>query len=606
MTTSQLHPLSKVVQHLRKTALGRDGDGRTDGQLLVSFIDRRDEEAFEALVRRHGPMVMGVCRRVLGSAHDAEDAFQATFLVLVRKAASIVPRERVGNWLYGVAYRTALEARAMIARRRKKERQVQNAPHLQALPNHAWRELQLLVDQELSQLPEKYRLPIVLCELEGRSRRNVARQLDLPEGTLSSRLATAKRMLAKRLARRGLGISAVALIVTLSQTAASASVPASLVVATVKAAPLVAAGKTATAGVVSAQVAALTGGVLKAMFMSKVKIAAVVLLALGLVSAGTMALSHRALASEAPSVLQVGHEEVSFGDADEESRPKPKDKKKKVKADSSKQSQKVEEVVTKTFKTGSAPRLVVELHNGAIDLDASAKKEVSVRITKEAHAKTEEAAKEALEHLDVKMTQDGNKITVSATREQDKPTEASVKASAVIKVPAGAVLELNTHNGPVKVKGGKGSVRVQTFNGSIHVADNRAPQHLTTHNGPIIVTGATGKLELETRNGPIEISAENAVVAAKTNNGAVKFDGTLADGNHSLNTNNGRILLTLPADARFRIAAQTHLGAIKSGFQVAEGERKSKTQLSGTVGKNPATTITLQTHNGGIEILPKK
>src|SRR5262245_39479638 len=121
-------PMSEVIHHLRRTVLLPDGAGLTDGQLLEGFLSRRDEAARAALVRRHGPMVWGVCRRVLRSYHDAEDAFQATFLVLVRKAASIVPRETVANWLYGVAHQTALKARATAARRRTRERQVAQMP----------------------------------------------------------------------------------------------------------------------------------------------------------------------------------------------------------------------------------------------------------------------------------------------------------------------------------------------------------------------------------------------------------------------------------------------------------------------------------------------
>src|SRR5437667_7465053 len=114
-------PMQEVVQHLRRTVLVQDGAGLTDGQLLTLFIEGRDEGAFEALVRRHGPMIMGVCRRVLRNPHDAEDAFQATFLVLVRKAASVVPREMVANWLYGVARTTALRASAITVKRRLRE-----------------------------------------------------------------------------------------------------------------------------------------------------------------------------------------------------------------------------------------------------------------------------------------------------------------------------------------------------------------------------------------------------------------------------------------------------------------------------------------------------
>src|SRR5262245_35702318 len=124
--------MSEVIQHLRRTVLLRDGAGLTDGQLLESYISRRDEAALAVLVRRHGPMVWGVCRRLLGY-HDAEDAFQATFIVLVRKAASVMPREMVGNWLYGVAHQTALQARRTAARRRAREIQVTVMPDTEAV-----------------------------------------------------------------------------------------------------------------------------------------------------------------------------------------------------------------------------------------------------------------------------------------------------------------------------------------------------------------------------------------------------------------------------------------------------------------------------------------
>src|SRR5262249_22790154 len=154
-----------------------------------------EEAAFEALLRRHGPMVWGVCRRLLENAADAEDAFQASFLVLVRRASAVSPREALGGWLYGVAYRTALEARRRRAKRRVEERQVQEMAQFAAEPDDPWRELLPLLDHELSRLPDKYSVPVVLCELEGVTRREAARQLKIPEGTLSSRLAQARKLL---------------------------------------------------------------------------------------------------------------------------------------------------------------------------------------------------------------------------------------------------------------------------------------------------------------------------------------------------------------------------------------------------------------------------
>src|SRR5436305_5459780 len=151
-------------------------------------------------------MVWGVSRRVLRNHHDAEDAFQATFLVLVRRAASIASKELVANWLYGVAHQTALKARAMVAKRRGRERQVEVMPEPVIAEQEPWPDLQPVLDEELSRLPDKYRTVVILCDLEGVTRKEAARQLGCPEGTVAGRLARARAMLAKRLARGGGGL----------------------------------------------------------------------------------------------------------------------------------------------------------------------------------------------------------------------------------------------------------------------------------------------------------------------------------------------------------------------------------------------------------------
>jgi RNA polymerase sigma factor (sigma-70 family) len=263
MATSRM---SEAIQHLRRGVLLQEGAGLTDGQLLGCFIEHRDEAAFAALVRRHGPMVWGVCRRLLNH-HDAEDAFQAAFLVLVRKAASVVPGERVANWLYGVAHQAALQARRTATRRGAREKQVTAMPEPAVAEQVLWRDLQPLLDQQLSRLSDAHREVIVLCDLEGKTRKEAARHLGLPEGTVGSRLARARAMLAKRLARHGLAMSGVALAAVLSLQAASAGVPTSVVFSTIKAASVFAA---ATA-VSPAEVAALTEGVLRAMLVNKLK-----------------------------------------------------------------------------------------------------------------------------------------------------------------------------------------------------------------------------------------------------------------------------------------------------------------------------------------------
>jgi RNA polymerase sigma factor (sigma-70 family) len=279
MATGQI---GSVIHYLRHMLAPQDGGERTDAQLLEGFISQRDEIAFAALVRRHGPMVLGVCRRLLNHAQDAEDAFQATFLVLVRRAASVLPREMVGNWLYGVAYRTALEAKTAAAKRRVKERAMRPKA---AFEEDAWAELKPVLDFELSRLPDKYRVPIVLCDLEGKTRKEAARQLGWPEGTVAGRLARARVLLANRLTKRGLALS-------------TAAVPATLVMTTVRAATGIAAGQAAAGGYVSVQVAALIEGVMKVMLVNKLKNVTAFLAILSLIGLGVGSAAYQSIAAE--------------------------------------------------------------------------------------------------------------------------------------------------------------------------------------------------------------------------------------------------------------------------------------------------------------------
>jgi RNA polymerase sigma factor (sigma-70 family) len=281
--------LEHVVRYARAVARPHEGP-LTDGQLLECFIARREEAAFAALVRRHGPMVLGVCRRVLDHSHDADDAFQATFLLLVRKAASVTPRERVGNWLYGVAYRTALKARTLAARRRVREQRVPARTAASPADDLLLRELQAALDRELSRLPEKYRAPVVLCDLEGKSRKDAARLLCLNEGTLSSRLATARKLLAKPLARRGLLPTGATLGTVLATGTASAAVPPRLLQSTILLAKPTA--------LLPPAVARITQGVLTAMFLQKLQAVTVVLLAFALLGLGAGVFLSRAVADK--------------------------------------------------------------------------------------------------------------------------------------------------------------------------------------------------------------------------------------------------------------------------------------------------------------------
>ena len=288
---------SRIIRHVRGAAL-QDAAGLTDGQLLARFIEQGDAAAFAAIVHRHGRMVWGVCRRLVGH-HDAEDAFQAAFLVLARKAASIRPREMAANWLYGVARQAALQARRALARRRARERQVTEMPEPEASPRDPCADLQSLLDLELGGLSDKYRVVIVLCDLEGKSRKEAARQLGCPEGTVAGRLARGRAMLARRMQRHGLASSGGALAAVLSEQAASTSVPSSVVSSTIKAVNLLAAGQAAT-GAISVKVVALTEGVLKAMMLTKLTTATAVLFVIAALIVGT-GLTYRAQAQQTPA-----------------------------------------------------------------------------------------------------------------------------------------------------------------------------------------------------------------------------------------------------------------------------------------------------------------
>jgi RNA polymerase sigma factor (sigma-70 family) len=277
-----LSPMSKVLEHLRDTVLSRQGAELTDGQLLECFVHRREGAALEALVLRHAPMVWNVCRRLLRHDPDVEDAFQATFLVLVRKAASIVPAEMVGSWLHGVAHHTALKARATMAKRRQREKQLAVMPEREGPPQDVWTDLQPVLDHEVSRLSDKYRAAIVLCDLEGKSRKEAARQLGVAEGTVASRLTRARAMLAKRLTQRGVVLSVGTLAALLSEKAAAAGVP-SLVASSLRhGVTLAAAGSPGAAGAISPTALAFSEGVVKAMLLKKLRTVMMVLVVLGL------------------------------------------------------------------------------------------------------------------------------------------------------------------------------------------------------------------------------------------------------------------------------------------------------------------------------------
>jgi cytochrome c peroxidase len=274
-----------ILQLIRRVVEDQSVRHLADRHLLQQFSDRRDEAAFGTLLLRHGPMVLDVCRGVLGNEADAEDAFQATFLVLARKAASIRKSESVGSWLHGVAYRTALKARLQSAARQKNEARAP-ARTLSEPDDFTWREVRQVLHEELTGIAERYRVPLVACYLEGKTQDEAAAQLGLAKSTLKERLERGRSLLRARLVRRGLGPMAALAAAAWPSADASASVPVALVSSTVRAAGLFAGGQVGTTAALSAEVAALTEGVLKAMLLAKLKTAVMLTTAVAVVTVG--------------------------------------------------------------------------------------------------------------------------------------------------------------------------------------------------------------------------------------------------------------------------------------------------------------------------------
>ncbi|HEY7330711.1 MAG TPA: sigma-70 family RNA polymerase sigma factor [Gemmataceae bacterium] len=305
--------LNAVLGQLRQLSVLADGS-LTDAQLLERFLHQQDEAAFATLVKRHGPLVQKVCWRVLHHVQDAEDAFQATFLVLARNMASIRKRETLASWLHGAAYRTALRAKRDAGRRQYHEREFQRMHHKQPPLDEAWCELQAVLDEETANLPEKYRIVFVLCCLESKSKPEAATLLGLKEGTVSSRLAHARKLMQQRLTRRGLTLSAVLGAVALSETTSPAALPALLVRATAKAAlTFRTQAVEATVGI-SPRIIALAEGVSKTMTIAKFKSLTILVLTLTslTVAAGVLAQREAVLQEpSAPRSLQAHEKPVS-------------------------------------------------------------------------------------------------------------------------------------------------------------------------------------------------------------------------------------------------------------------------------------------------------
>jgi RNA polymerase sigma factor (sigma-70 family) len=308
---------SAALKDLETLFAGGTVGALSDGDLLERFVARRDEAAFEALVKRHGPMVLHVCRGVLADPHDAQDAVQATFLVLSRRAGSIRKRASVASWLFGVAGRIAARARVAAARRRKHESgAAEEAARRESRSGPTWpeseqerheRDLAAALHEELSRLPEKYREPVVLCYLEGRTYQEVADHLRRPIGTVKVRLSRARGLLRGRLTRRGLGLPAGFAAIELGTESASAAVPAFLVRSVVETVTQFGAGRLATGAAVQPAVE-LAVGLLRSMTMTKILRTVSLVLAIGVITLGAGVLV-RGMSSDTTQKTVTGDEQ---------------------------------------------------------------------------------------------------------------------------------------------------------------------------------------------------------------------------------------------------------------------------------------------------------
>jgi RNA polymerase sigma factor (sigma-70 family) len=313
--------MGAVIRHLRSAAGG--ADGATDEHLLQRFAHHRDGPAFAALVERHGPMVLGVCRRILRDPQDADDAFQATFLILVHKTGSITRPQALASWLYHTALRTARRAKTRRDHRRNRESVLDDLPAAGSTEDLAWHELRPALDEEVSRLPRKYRDAIVACYFQEQTYAEAAENLGLPAGTVSSRLARARDILRKRLLHRGLTLSAGLLITLLSRAALAAAVRDTLREATTAEAVRLVSGQTTLAAAATSSVSVLTREVLRAMYWTKLRFAALVVT--GAICAGATALCYDRIAAggEGPAPAEVTVSNAALKDADKNAKGAP-------------------------------------------------------------------------------------------------------------------------------------------------------------------------------------------------------------------------------------------------------------------------------------------
>jgi RNA polymerase sigma factor (sigma-70 family) len=316
--------VSPVIRYLRTMTAASGLRQRTDAELLQAFVVHRDETAFAVLVQRYGPLVLGVCRRLLGHEQAAEDAFQATFLVLVSKAASVRRRESVASFLHGVAERIARKSRRTLARRRDRAMSLPEVPMAEATPDLFRQEVRRVLDEEIRRLPRCYRDAFILCYLEGHTNAEAARRLGCPKGTVLSRLARARDRLARQLRRRDITLPAATLTTLLAVESLRAAVPSALAGSTVRLAALLSAENVLPAGAISAQVLALATEGVQTMFWKKMTVILAMVLAGSAATAAVLAQR-----TSAPSTSELPHAIATASSLEEKPTPKPPQEAKK-------------------------------------------------------------------------------------------------------------------------------------------------------------------------------------------------------------------------------------------------------------------------------------
>jgi RNA polymerase sigma-70 factor (ECF subfamily) len=412
---------SPVLREIRTLFGVGTNAGLSDGELLERFVGREEEAAqfaFAALVERHGPMVFRICNRLLADAHESQDAFQATFLILVRKARSLKDRGSVGPWLFGVARRVAARTRTATARRAYHERRyVEGRENPESADDHERSDLEAILHEEVSRLPDRYRSPIVLCYLEGVTQEEAATRLGWPIGTVRSRLSRARERLRGRLTRRGVVLSAGALLGALAGDVSAA--PRLLVGSTVKAATQFAAGQAA-AEVASASVLALTQGVLRSFFMTKLKSAMLVVIVLGASATGAGVFAFHPVASVEPergAQIQDGARITP----DEVRHPNEAEMKERLHKAIDRASR--EQLVHAALQIGSGEQLL-----RALSREGEASEREEAELKKRLHKALDEASKEQLVKAALQMGSAEKLLrALTATHEAGPRREAEFK-----------------------------------------------------------------------------------------------------------------------------------------------------------------------------------